>query len=58
MPRYHVHLYREMRLLFEGIGAGSHEEAAAIARNRLVYRLLAWNPHLPIFFRLVERLRC
>ena len=35
MPRYNVHLYREMRLLFEGIEAGSHEEAAAIARNRL-----------------------
>jgi hypothetical protein len=31
-----------------------------IARTgrRLVYRLLSWNPHLPIFFRLVERLRC
>jgi hypothetical protein len=26
--------------------------------RRLVYRLLSWNPHLPIFFRLVERLRC
>jgi hypothetical protein len=26
--------------------------------RRLVYRLLAWNPHLAIFFRLVERLRC
>ena len=26
--------------------------------RRLVYRLLAWNPHLPIFFRLVARLRC
>ncbi len=26
--------------------------------RRLVYRLLAWNPHLPIFFRLLERLRC
>jgi hypothetical protein len=26
--------------------------------RRLVFRLLAWNPHLPIFFRLVERLRC
>jgi hypothetical protein len=25
--------------------------------RRLVYRLLAWNPHLPIFFRLVDRLR-
>ena len=34
MPRYDVHLYREMRLLFEGIEAPSHEEAAALARQR------------------------
>ena len=26
--------------------------------RRLVYRLLSWNQHLPIFFRLVDRLRC
>src|SRR5262249_5604779 len=26
--------------------------------GQLVYRLLSWNPHLPIFFRLVDRLRC
>jgi len=26
--------------------------------HKLVYRLLAWNPHLPIFFRLLDRLRC
>jgi len=26
--------------------------------RRLVYRLLSWNPHLPIFFRLLDRLRC
>jgi hypothetical protein len=26
--------------------------------GRLVYRLLAWNPHVPIFFRLMDRLRC
>jgi hypothetical protein len=26
--------------------------------RRLVYRLLGWNPHLPIFFRLLDRLRC
>ena len=26
--------------------------------RRLVDRLLAWNRHLPIFFRLVDRLRC
>jgi Transposase DDE domain group 1 len=26
--------------------------------RRLVYRLLSWNPHQPIFFRLVNVLRC
>jgi hypothetical protein len=26
--------------------------------RRLVYRLLSWNPQLPIFFRLLDRLRC
>ncbi len=26
--------------------------------GRLVYRLLSWNPHLPIFFRLLDRLLC
>jgi hypothetical protein len=26
--------------------------------GKLVYRLLGWNPHLPIFFRLVAALRC
>jgi hypothetical protein len=26
--------------------------------RRLVYRLLGWNPYLPIFFRLVSALRC
>jgi hypothetical protein len=26
--------------------------------RRLVYRLLAWNPQLPILFRLLDRLRC
>jgi hypothetical protein len=26
--------------------------------RRLVYRLLSWNPHLSIFFRLVNTLRC
>jgi Transposase DDE domain group 1 len=26
--------------------------------RRLVYRLLGWNPNLPIFFRLVDQLRC
>jgi hypothetical protein len=26
--------------------------------GRLVYRLLSWNEHLPIFFRLADRLRC
>jgi hypothetical protein len=26
--------------------------------GKLVYRLLGWNPHQPIFFRLVDVLRC
>ena len=26
--------------------------------RKLVYRLLSWNPHLPIFFRLINALRC
>ncbi len=26
--------------------------------RRLVYKVLAWNPHLPILFRLLDRLRC
>lgn len=26
--------------------------------GKLVYRLLGWNPHLPIFFRLLDALRC
>ena len=26
--------------------------------GKLIYRLLSWNPHLSIFFRLVNRLRC
>jgi hypothetical protein len=26
--------------------------------RKLVYRLLRWNPHLPIFFRLLDVLRC
>lgn len=34
MTTYNVHLYREMRLVYGGIEAGSHEQAAAIARDR------------------------
>src|SRR4051794_29023708 len=34
MTRYNVHVYREMRLVFAGIEAGSPEEAAAKARDR------------------------
>src|SRR5450755_3683445 len=26
--------------------------------KKLVYRLLGWNPHLSIFFRLIDKLRC
>ena len=25
---------------------------------KLIYRLLSWNPHLDIFFRLIKQLRC
>ena len=25
--------------------------------RKIVYRLLGWNPHLPIFFRLLDALR-
>ena len=28
------------------------------AGRRLVYRLLGWNPHLAVFFRLTSALRC
>lgn len=35
MTRYIVHLYREMRLTFEGIEAESSEAAAFIARDKL-----------------------
>ena len=35
MTLYTVHLYREMRLLFERIEADTTEAAAAIARDRL-----------------------
>jgi hypothetical protein len=35
MTRYTAHLYREMRLTYEGIEAETAEAAAAIARGRL-----------------------
>jgi hypothetical protein len=35
MTHYNVHIYREMRLYFPGIGAASAEEAARIAAGRL-----------------------
>ncbi len=35
MTIYKVHIYREMRLTFEGIKADSSESAAAIARDKL-----------------------
>jgi hypothetical protein len=34
MTTYNVHIYREMRLVFEGIEADSHEAAATIARGK------------------------
>jgi hypothetical protein len=35
MTRYNVHVYREMKLRFDGIEAGSPEAAASIARDGL-----------------------
>jgi hypothetical protein len=34
MTTYNVHIYREMKLLYGGIVADSHEQAAAIARDK------------------------
>src|SRR5512135_1842004 len=34
MTTYNVHIHREMRLVFGGIEAAFHEEAAAIARDK------------------------
>jgi hypothetical protein len=34
MTIYNVHIYREMRLVYGGIEAGTHEESAAIARDK------------------------
>jgi hypothetical protein len=34
MPTFNVHIFREMRLAFGGIEADSHEDAAAIARDK------------------------
>jgi len=34
MTTYNVHIYREMRLMFEGIEADSPEAAASIARDK------------------------
>src|SRR4051794_31531924 len=34
MTTYNVHIYREMRLVFGGIRAESHEAAATIARDK------------------------
>ena len=34
MPKYNVHLYREMRLFFPGVEAATPEEAARIAAGK------------------------
>jgi hypothetical protein len=49
-----------LRLEFKTFRQAFIELPCQIIRTggRLVYRLLAWNPHLPIFFRLLDRLRC
>jgi hypothetical protein len=49
-----------LRLEFKAFVAAFVRLPCQVLRTgrKLVYRLLGWNPHLPIFFRLVERLRC
>lgn len=48
-----------LRLEFETFRHAFIDLPCQIIRSgrRLVYRLLSWNPHLPIFFRLLDRLR-
>ena len=38
MTRYHVHLYREMRVTFRDVEAATPEEAAEIARGKPTHR--------------------
>ena len=66
MPGRWQEKHREEKRL--GVGAGVQDVCAGVCAfavpdlvrtgRRLVYRLLAWNPYQPIFFRLASVLRC
>jgi hypothetical protein len=49
-----------LRLEFKRFGNALVHLPCQIIRTsgKLVYRLLAWNPYQPIFFRLLDVLRC
>jgi hypothetical protein len=64
-PGRHREAYRAEKLWVLGLEFATFVQAfvrlpCQIIRTgrRLVYRLLSWNPYQPIFFRLVEVLRC
>ena len=58
--RYRADKRRVLGMEFKGFMDAFVRLPCQIVRagRRLVYRLLAWNPHLPILFRLCDRLRC
>jgi hypothetical protein len=58
--RYRADKRRVLGMEFKGFVDAFVRLPCQIVRagRRLVYRLLSWNPHLPILFRLCDRLRC
>lgn len=58
--RHRTDKRRVLRMEFKTFVNAFMQVPCQIVRSgrRLVYRLLAWNPWQPIFFRLVDRLRC
>ena len=58
--RYRAEKAWVLRLEFKTFVAAFVRLPCQIVRTgrTLVYRLLGWNPHLPIFFRLTSALRC
>ena len=64
-PGCHREMYRADKLWVIGLEFKTFVQAfvrlpCQIVRTgrRLIYRLLSWNPHQPIFWRLVDVLRC
>jgi hypothetical protein len=58
--KHHADKQRVLKMEFRTfLNAFMHVPCQIIKTGRkLVYRLLSWNPHLPIFFRLLDVLRC